>query len=234
MSNTGAWDGSIRLRRTPMPAAIPGRHCSPAPVIAHFYQPTYPYAIGPRIGVAYQIDSKTVLRGGWGVVYTEVFGAGGGLVSTNGTYPVSANSPSYVPAAAQFVNIQVPGSIATPAFPVTDPNRYPVLGTDRGRPELAYMADANQNRPPRANQFSIGIQREITPSFVMEASYVGNRVVWLSRRSGLPEPNLPAKYAAYRLVPLPGNRPLLHRRRSLRQHDLQQQQRPRPVGYADQ
>ena len=46
-----------------------------------FYQPTYPYAIGPRIGVAYQIDPKTVLRGGWGVVYTEVFGAAGGLFS---------------------------------------------------------------------------------------------------------------------------------------------------------
>ena len=25
---------------------------------------TYPYAIGPRLGVAYQIDSKTVFRGG--------------------------------------------------------------------------------------------------------------------------------------------------------------------------
>ena len=31
--------------------------------------PRYPYAIGPRIGFAYQLDSKTVLRGGWGVVY---------------------------------------------------------------------------------------------------------------------------------------------------------------------
>src|ERR1019366_2805806 len=30
---------------------------------------TYPYAIGPRLGVAYQIDKKTVFRGGWGVVY---------------------------------------------------------------------------------------------------------------------------------------------------------------------
>ena len=29
----------------------------------------YPYAIGPRLGAAYQIDSKTVIRGGVGVVY---------------------------------------------------------------------------------------------------------------------------------------------------------------------
>src|SRR5438046_10010152 len=116
-------------------------------------------------------------------MYTPVCGGGGSLASTNGIYVVAANSPSYVPAAAQFVNIQVPGSIATPAFPVTDPNRYPVLGTTGGVP-AGYMADANQNRPPRANQFSIGIQREITRSFVMEASYVGNRVVRLLPATG--------------------------------------------------
>ena len=31
----------------------------------------YPYAIGPRIGVAYQFTPKTVLRGGWGFAYTR-------------------------------------------------------------------------------------------------------------------------------------------------------------------
>ena len=169
-----------------------------------FYQRSYPYGIGPRLGVAYQLDPKTVLRGGWGVVYTEVFGAAGGLVSTNGTYAVTANSPSYIPAAAQFVNIEVPGSIATPAFPVTDPNRYPVLGTLTGAP---VMPDANENRPPRSNQFSLGIQREITRSFVMEAAYVGNRVVWLAGGLGNLSRLSPQQYAAYGLYPYPGTGP---------------------------
>ncbi len=169
-----------------------------------FYQPSYPYAIGPRIGVAYQIDSKTVLRGGWGVVYTEVFGTAGGIVSTNGTYPVTANSPSYIPLAAQFVNIETPGSIATPAWPVTDPNRFPLMGTLTGAP---VMPDANQNRPPRANQFSLGIQREITKSFVMEAAYVGNRVVWLAGALGNLSRLSPQQYAAYGLYPYPGTGP---------------------------
>jgi hypothetical protein len=125
---------------------------------------------------------------------------------------VSANSPSYVPAAAQFVNIQVPGSIATPAFPVTDPNRYPVQGTAGGTGNVPYMADANQNRPPRANQFSIGIQREITRNFVMEASYVGNRVVWLAPPAGSSGLGFlsqisPQRYAAYGLFPYPGTGP---------------------------
>ena len=31
----------------------------------------YPYAIGPRLGLAYQLDSKTVLRAGWGITYAR-------------------------------------------------------------------------------------------------------------------------------------------------------------------
>ncbi|HEY6342569.1 MAG TPA: TonB-dependent receptor [Bryobacteraceae bacterium] len=171
-----------------------------------FYQASYPYAIGPRIGVAYQADPKTVIRGGWGVVYTEVFGTAGGIVSTNGTYAVTANSPSYIPAAGQFVNIEVPGSIQTPAWPVTDPNRYPVLGTTGGTP-TNFAPDANQNRPPRENQFSFGVQREITRSFVMEAAYVGNRVVWLSGPLGNLSRLSPARYAQFGLYPYPGTGP---------------------------
>ncbi len=33
---------------------------------------TYPYAIGPRLGVAYQLNDKTVLRGGFGISYGQV------------------------------------------------------------------------------------------------------------------------------------------------------------------
>src|SRR5205807_1685820 len=32
----------------------------------------YPYAVAPRIGLAYQITPKTVLRGGFGLVYNVV------------------------------------------------------------------------------------------------------------------------------------------------------------------
>ena len=33
------------------------------------FTPTYPYAVGPRLGVAWQILPKTVLRAAWGIVY---------------------------------------------------------------------------------------------------------------------------------------------------------------------
>ena len=90
----------------------------------------------------------------------------------------------------------------------SDPNRYPVLGTVTGAPVLP---DENQNRPPRTNQFSIGVQREITRNFTIEAAYVANRAVWLGSGNGVsggpagPLGNLsrisPQQFAAIGLYP---------------------------------
>lgn len=132
-----------------------------------FYQPVYPYAIGPRFGIAYQINPKTVFRAGWGVNYQFIGASAGGIVSTNGAYPLTGINP--------FVNIDAPGAIVQPAWPVTDPNRYPTPNTTTGAPT---MPDANQLRPPRIAQWSVGIQRELTRNFIVEASYVANRGVW--------------------------------------------------------
>lgn len=165
-----------------------------------FYQPTYPYGIGPRLGVAYQINPKTVFRAGWGVNYQFVGASAGGIVSTNGAYPLAGINP--------YVNIQTPGAIVSPAWPITDPNRYPVLGTVSGAPT---MPDANQNRPPRVNQWSLGLQREITRNFIVEASYVANRAVWINGLGAGPAGFLsqtsPSKYAQYGLYPYPGTGP---------------------------
>ncbi|HLH43288.1 MAG TPA: TonB-dependent receptor [Bryobacteraceae bacterium] len=177
-----------------------------------FYQPTYPYAVGPRLGAAYQLDSKTVLRAGWGVNYqfaggTGAGGAAGSIVAANGAYPLSGNNP--------FVNIETPGAIVAPSWPVTDPNRYPVLGTV-GVPGVSdpTMPDANQNRPSRIEQWSVGIQREITHNFIMEASYVANRGVWeqgsayaASGPLGFLSQISPAMFAKYNLYPYPGTGP---------------------------
>jgi hypothetical protein len=167
-----------------------------------FYQPSYPYGIGPRLGVAYQIDPKTVLRGGWGIVYSPVASvsaagwSAGAAVGTNGTYPLTGINP--------FVNIETPGSIVAPAWPVTDPNRYPTAGTTTGAP---FMPDANQNRPPRINQWSVGVQREITKNFVLEAAYVANRAAWLSGPLGYLSQISAARYAQFGLYPYPGTGP---------------------------
>ena len=175
-----------------------------------FYQSAYPYAIGPRLGVAYQLDSKTVLRGGWGVVYSFVGNPAGATIGTNGVYPLSPIANN-----AQFVNDNTPGFIVPPTWPVTNPNIYPsqtgVLGSP-GIPFVVpssdpYFADANENRPPRINQWSIGFQREITHNFIVEASYVGNRAAWTPGPYGYQSQISAATYAQYGLYPYPGTGP---------------------------
>lgn len=128
----------------------------------------YPYAIGPRVGIAYQITPKTVLRAGWGVVYgfTPDVGGSAALSAVNGT-----NAPG------AYVNLLSPGALPQPQWPVYNPGLYPQPGTVSSAPQAL---DRNAGRPPRQNQWSIGLQREISPNLVVEASYVGNRGVWWS------------------------------------------------------
>jgi hypothetical protein len=168
-----------------------------------FYGPSYPYALGPRVGVAYQINEKTVLRGGWGVVYQYTpDGAAGGIVSTN-----AINSPAGI---NSFVNTQSAGFIQPAVWPVTNPGVFPNLGTQTGAPA---MYDNNYNRPPRQNQYSIGLQREITGNLVVEASFVANRQVWVPIGGIASGPlgylnQIPAStYAKYGLYPYPGTGP---------------------------
>jgi len=126
----------------------------------------YPFAFGPRLGAAYQIDPKTVLRGGWGVVYSFTPDVAGNAAATL-NYPQTGPSP--------FVNIQTPGVIPQAVWPVFDPGLFPAVGTTAQSPSAI---DRNAGRPARQNQYSFGIQREISRNLVIEASYVANRGVW--------------------------------------------------------
>ncbi len=166
-----------------------------------FYQPAYPFAIGPRLGLAYQIDEKTVFRGGWGLNYQFVANPAGATIGTPGIYPLSGVNP--------YVNISTPGSIVEPTWPVTNPYVFPIPGTI-GVPgsSAPYVPDGNENRPPRINQFSFGFQREITPNLIVDVSYVANRAVWLmGLNTGFLSQLSPQTYAQYGLYPYPGTGP---------------------------
>ena len=170
-----------------------------------FYKSSYPYGIGPRLGVAYQIDPKTVFRGGWGMSYQYIAGFAGTIFATPGTTSIPPQ-----PNNAQFINVATPGSIVTPQWPTTNQFVLPLPGTTGGLPVVTngvFVPDGNQNRPPRINQFSVGFQREVTRDFVVEASYVGNRAAWLSGPLGMLSQTSPQTYAQYGFYPYPGTGP---------------------------
>src|SRR5579875_2697571 len=171
-----------------------------------FYRSTYPWAFGPRLGVAYQATPKTVIRAGWGFVYQYTTDD---LLPTIGSSAV--NSPTGI---NPYVNISSPNAILQPVWPVTNPYVYPAPGVALGATgNIPTVPDRNFNRPPRQNQWSIGVQREITSNLLIEAAYVANRDVWLSQTDSLTgTPGFlsqlsPAVFAQYKLYPYPGTGP---------------------------
>ena len=117
----------------------------------------YPFAVGPRFGFAYQIDRKTVFRGGFGVVYAPT------SLSLAGA-PVTSVTSSALPLGQYFFQLQngIPSSIK-PSWPSFLPN---VGYADyRFGP---WWLDRNSGRL-KQNHLQ-GIQREISRNLVMEVS----------------------------------------------------------------
>jgi len=137
----------------------------------------YGLAFGPRFGVAYQIDPKTVLRGGVGVTYAPY--TGGRIAGAPGANQ-TVNAPGVGDPAmilsggfTNYVNgVAVP---FRPTWPDIRPGLFPALGTISGAP---LVFDQNSGRPARQLQWSIGIQREIFRNLAIDVSYVANRGVW--------------------------------------------------------
>jgi Carboxypeptidase regulatory-like domain/TonB dependent receptor-like, beta-barrel len=130
----------------------------------------YPYAIGPRIGLAYQIDSKTVLRAGFGVVYNATLLPAGSFNNSAST----SNLPTSSGLITGLLKNGMPGEVQ-PKWPSFEPNNGQPVGAAIAMPNLL---DRNAGRPARLLQWTIGLQREITRNLVVEGSYVANRGVW--------------------------------------------------------
>jgi len=133
----------------------------------------YPYAIGPRLGVAYQIDSKTVIRGGVGVVYNA---------TSNQTGSYSNNAASGTPAFGQIVGLLQNGIPAgvNAVWPTFNPAAGQGVGTVVAAP--TYL-DPNAGHPARLLQYNVDLQREFGRNLVVDAAYVGNRGVWWEANS---------------------------------------------------
>jgi len=133
----------------------------------------YPFAIGPRLGMAYQINSKTVIRAGIGVVYNA---------TSNQTGSYSNNAASGTPAFGQvvgFLKDGIPAGVKA-VWPTFDPAAGQAPGTVVTSP--TYL-DPNAGRPARLLQYNVDLQREFGRDLVVDVAYVGNRGVWWEANS---------------------------------------------------
>ena len=148
------------------------------------FSSAYPYAVGPHIGVAYQITPKTVFRAGGSISYSSVSDQAG-LNSSAGDF-YNVQSPGYGIAAGLMKdgNPYAPGN-RFGNKPITWPDFDPLFPFPASQsplvipPTSPFVSIApNAGRLPRVFQWSVGFQREIFRDLAVDVAYVGNRGAW--------------------------------------------------------
>jgi outer membrane receptor protein involved in Fe transport len=140
---------------------------------------TFYGAVGPRIGLAYTLNDRTVLRTSYGINYTRRGAVGGRAGARNGTgmlgFSANASFPSpnasFEP--AYNWNNGVPSYPAPPFF---DPSLNTGFVTGRGTGGTVTYGDPEiGGRMPRYQNWNAGFQYALFRSMTVGASYAGSR-----------------------------------------------------------
>jgi len=114
--------------------------------------------LAPRIGAAATVNSKTVLRGGYGMTFVPPF------MGTPGAY----RNPPFVSLYSSVAAVTVPTSTFANGLPVVTP-------ADPNNPIGALAAVGFDFQIPYVHQFNVTLQRELPLGLVGGVSYVGQR-----------------------------------------------------------
>ena len=115
---------------------------------------------GPRLGFAYSIDPKTVLRGGAGILYAyETYNSNPEVKNApfNGSIVVTNSSGAAGYAAALPISA---------GFPASRPTLFPTLGS-------AFQVYQWRNPNTSVHEYNLNLQRQITSHDVISIAYVG-------------------------------------------------------------
>jgi hypothetical protein len=125
---------------------------------------------GPRLGIAYAVDGKTVVRTGYGIFYTQAFypGWGGGVDQTgfNSSGSLGTTGLGGLDPAFYWQN----------GFPITKlqqpPFIDPTFANGKGAPTYR---PTDSNRLSYAQQWNFTIERELPMNAMVSVAYVGNK-----------------------------------------------------------
>jgi hypothetical protein len=138
---------------------------------------TYFGNIGPRVGAAYSLNDRTVLRGSSGIMYSRRGAVGGRAGARNGTGTLGLSANASFPSSNGFApafnwNTGVP---AYPKPPFLDPTLN--AGFVTGRPSgggVTYGDPEIGGRPPRYQNWNVGAQYALTSTITVGAAYAGS------------------------------------------------------------
>jgi outer membrane receptor protein involved in Fe transport len=125
---------------------------------------------GPRVGVALSLNSRTVLRAGYGLYFDTASATAQEMQNTAGIWP--SNFSAY----AGY------NGLASPLTTIEQIDRTALSPITEGAPwgTVTYFWDPHKKNA-MSHQWNLEVQRELSPSFVVSAAYVGS----LNRRQDL-------------------------------------------------
>ena len=128
------------------------------------FQDTFYGELGPRLGFAYAVNDRWVVRGGYGLNYTPPIANSYGLASIDGysgsnNFTKSNRDPNFY------------WDNGYPAYNHTLPNKDPALNNGSS---INYNP-RNSARQPYAQNYTVGVQYAIRSDTTITANYVGNR-----------------------------------------------------------
>ncbi len=172
---------------------------------------------GPRIGLAYQIDDKTVIRASYGVMYTHGNAVGGGA-ATAGVASSTSNNTLGFSATPTFAR----NSLLQTTFPLTgNLNAFPAYAPPQGRASgpafgtgyttatgytgtpstVTYYDPYLGGRAPQYINWSFGFQHQWSEALTSNITYVGSQGHFLIADAGNARgywaDQLDPKYLAY-------------------------------------
>ncbi|HLB83646.1 MAG TPA: hypothetical protein VJK00_02865, partial [Steroidobacteraceae bacterium] len=117
------------------------------------------FRVSPRIGAVYDLTGKgeTILRGGFGIFYDRPQG--------NMVFDMISNAPGVLNSRVDFGRLQDLTAGGSDPFPT-----------------LSLNPTAFDFKPPRVNQWNVGVQHKLFEEVILDVAYVGSRSTDLLRQ----------------------------------------------------